>query len=53
MVEYDKKICDKIFNILKKYKYEKFIYNKLTQEIEKFKGQKILNIFYINKNVVI
>ena len=53
MVEYDKKICDKIFNILKKYKYEKFAYNKFSQEIEKFKDQKILNIFYINQNFII
>ena len=53
MVEYDKKICDKIFNILKKYRYEKFVYNKFSQKIEKFKDQKILNIFYINKNSII
>ena len=53
MVEYDKKICDKIFNILKKYRYEKFVYNKFSQKIEKFKNQKILNIFYINKNSII
>ena len=53
MVEYDKKICDKIFNILKKYKYEKFAYNKFSQEIEKFKDQKILNIFYINQRFII
>ena len=53
MVEYDKKICDKIFNILRKHKYEKFIYNKFTQEIEKFKNQKIFNIFFINKNLII
>ena len=53
MVEYDKKICDKIFNILKKHKYEKFIYNKFTQEIEKFRDQEVFNIFYINKNFII
>ena len=47
MVEYDKKICDKIFNTLKKYKYEKFFYNKFTQEIEKFKNQEIFNIFLV------
>ena len=53
MVEYDKKICNKIFNTLKKYKYEKFFYNKFTQEIEKFKNQEIFNIFFINKNLII
>jgi len=53
MVEYDKKICDKIFKILKKYDYDKFIYNKFSKKIEKFKNQKILNIFYIKKNFII
>ena len=49
MVEYDKKICDKIYRMLKKYKYNMFIYNKLNKKIEKFKNQKVFNIFFINK----
>ena len=49
MVEYDKKICDKIYRILKKYKYNMFIYNKFDKKIEKFKNQKVFNIFFINK----
>jgi hypothetical protein len=50
MVEYDKKICDKIYYILKKYKYNKFIYNKFEKKIEKFNNQKVFNIFFIHKN---
>ena len=48
MVEYDKKICDKIYHMLKKYKYNKFIYNKFDKKIEKFNNQKVFNIFFIN-----
>ena len=44
MVEYDLKICNKIFKLLKKYNYHRFIYNKF--EIEKFNNQKIFNIFF-------
>ena len=50
MVEYDKKICDKIFKILVKYKYKRFIYNKVTKKIEKFNNQNIFNIFFIKKS---
>ena len=50
MIEYDKKICSKIYHILKKYKYCMFVYNKTNQKIEKFKNQKTFNIFFINKN---
>jgi hypothetical protein len=49
MVEYDKKICDKIYHMLKKYKYNKFVYNKFDKKIEKFNNQKVFNIFFINK----
>jgi len=49
MVEYDKKICNKIFILLKKYDYQRFVYNKFENKIEKFNNQKIFNIFFINK----
>jgi|TARA_Y100000310_G_scaffold198444_1_gene198485 FkbM family methyltransferase len=52
MVEYDKRICDKIFKILKKFNYDKFMYNKTSKKIEKFKNQKVLNIFYITKEKI-
>ena len=49
MVEYDKKICDKIFMLLKKYNYRKFIFNKITKKIDNFdKKKEILNMFFIN-----
>jgi len=48
MIEYDKKICDKINNILKKYKYNAFIYNKFEKKIERFNIQKVFNIFFIH-----
>ena len=49
MVEYDKKICNKIFMLLKKYDYEQFIFNKNTKKIENFDDKKeIFNIFFIN-----
>lgn len=51
MVEYDKIICSKIFSVLKRYDYEKFIYNKFSKKIEKFKNQEIFNIFFINKSL--
>ena len=47
--EYDKKICDKIFMLLKKYDYKKFIFNKNTKKIDNFDNKKeIFNIFFIN-----
>jgi len=49
MVEYDKKICAKIYRVLKKYKYKMFIYNKINKKIEKFNNQEVFNIFFINK----
>ena len=49
MIEYDKEICDKIFLLLKKYNYQRFVYNKLNKKVEKFDNQKIFNIFFINK----
>ena len=52
MVEYDKKICEKIFFILKKYDYERFVYNKFSKKIERFKDQKVMNIFYVTKNLI-
>lgn len=49
MVEYDKKICDKIFMLLKKYNYRKFIFNKITKKIDNFdKKKEIFNMFFIN-----
>lgn len=48
MVEYDLKVCNKIFKLLKKNDYQKFIYNKFEKKIEKFNNQKIFNIFFIN-----
>ncbi len=53
MVEYDKIVCDKIYILLKKLNYQKYIYNKLKGEIEKYNGQKIFNIFFINKKNLI
>ena len=49
MIEYDKVICNKIFILLKKYNYYRFVYNKFNKKIERFNNQKILNIFFINK----
>ncbi len=49
MVEYDRKICDKIFLLIKKFEYEKFVYNKHKKNIEKYNNQKIFNLFFINK----
>ncbi len=49
MVEYDKKICFKIYRTLKKYKYKMFVYNKINKKIEKFNNQEVFNIFFINK----
>lgn len=49
MVEYDLKICNKIFKLLKRYNYQRFIYNKFEEKIEKFNNQKIFNIFFINE----
>ncbi len=49
MVEYDKKICDKIFMLLKKYNYKIFIFNKVTKKIDNYdKKKEIFNIFFIN-----
>ena len=53
MVEYDKIVCDKIYILLKKLNYQKYIYNKLKGGIEKYNGQKIFNIFFINKKNLI
>ena len=50
MVEYDRKICNKIYLLLKKYNYQRFIYNKFDKKIEKFNNQKVFNIFFVNKN---
>ncbi len=53
MVEYDKTVCDKIYILLKKLNYQKYIYNKLRGKIEKYNGQKIFNIFFISeKNII-
>ncbi len=48
MVEYDKKICEKIDHILKKQKYNMYIYNKFEKKLEKFNNQKVFNIFFIH-----
>ena len=49
MVEYDKKICDKIFMLLKRYNYQRYIFNKVKKKIDNFDGEKeIFNIFFIN-----
>ena len=53
MVEYDKIVCDKIYILLKKLNYQKYVYNKLKRKVEKFSGQKIFNIFFINKKNLI
>jgi len=49
MVEYDKIVCDKIYRLLKKLNYQKYIYNKFKKKVEQYNGQKIFNIFFINK----
>ena len=46
MIEYDKEICDKIFLLLKKYNYQRFVYNKLNKKVEKFDNQKY-SIFFL------
>ncbi len=52
MIEYDPKICDKIFKILKKMNYKKYIFNKSLKKIEPYNGQKILNVFFINNEQI-
>ena len=49
MVEYDRKVCEKIYGLLKKYDYERFFYNKINKRIEIFNNQEVFNIFFINK----
>lgn len=48
MIEYDKNICDKIYSLIRKYNYKKYMYDKTSKKIIKFKNQKIFNIFFIN-----
>ena len=52
MVEYDHKVCNKIFLLLKKYNYKKFIYNNKNEILEKHNKQKILNLFFIDTKAV-
>ena len=52
MVEYDHKVCNKIFLLLKKYNYKKFIYNNRNEILEKHNKQKILNLFFIDTKAV-
>ena len=52
MVEYDKAVCDKIYTLLKKFNYRKFIYDKYSKKIVKFNGQEIFNIFFISKKIL-
>ena len=52
MVEYDKNICNKIYSLIRKYNYKKYMYDKTTKKIVKFKNQKIFNIFFINNNFI-
>ncbi len=49
MVEYDKKICNKIFKLLKGMSYQKYFYDKNTNLIKIHKNQNVFNIFFINK----
>ena len=49
LVEYDKKLCERIFKLLKMYDYERFYFNKITEKIEVFNNQNIFNIFFIHK----
>ena len=49
MVEYDRKICNKIFKLLKKMNYQKYFFDKKTNLIKIHKNQNVFNIFFINK----
>ena len=49
MVEYDRKICNKIFKFLKKMNYQKYFFDKKTNLIKIHKNQNVFNIFFINK----
>ncbi len=51
MVEYDTKICDKIYEILKKHNYKKYFFNKKNHKIQKHKKENIFNVFFISKNI--
>ena len=48
MVEYDNKICKKIFLFLKKYNYKRFVYNNTNEMLEKYDKQKVFNLFFID-----
>ena len=48
MVEYDNKICKKIFLLLKKYNYKRFVYNNTNEMLEKYDKQKVFNLFFID-----
>tara|TARA_B100001248_G_C27323850_1_gene428088 strand:- start:259 stop:1053 length:795 start_codon:yes stop_codon:yes gene_type:complete len=52
MVEYDHKVCNKIFLLLKKYNYKRFIYNYRNEMLEKYHKQKVFNLFFIDTNTV-
>ena len=47
MLEYDKKSCLKIYKILKKMKYKKFLYDSNKNILREHKNQNTFNIFFI------
>ena len=49
MVEYDRKICNKIFKLLKKMNYQKYFYDKKTNSVKIHNNQNVFNVFFINK----
>ena len=49
MVEYDKKICNKIFKVLKQMNYQKYFYDKESNLIRIHKNENVFNVFFISK----
>jgi len=52
MVEYNRKICNKIYKLLKKMNYLKFFYDKKSCLIKKHSEKNVFNIIFINKESV-
>ena len=52
MVEYNRKICNKIYKLLKKMNYLKFFYDKKNNLIKKHNREDVFNIIFINKGSI-
>ena len=47
MVEYDKNICNKIYSLIRKYNYKKYMYDKTKKKLINLMDQKNFQyIFY-------